>query len=340
MKVSELGEFGLIELLAEIVSRASASEKAPQPLLGIGDDAAAWHTEASLQLATTDTLVQDVHFTLGTATWEELGWKALAVNISDIAAMGGLPSYALVSLGLPGETEVDGITKLYEGMTLVARQYDVAIVGGDVIRAPLVIISLVVIGRATGDNILIRSAALPGDQIAVTGYLGASAAGLKMLTNRLEFDRETTALLREAHLRPHPRVAEGNILAQHGVRAAIDLSDGLVSDLGKVCQASGVGARVQVDKIPVHPMVRANFGDNSIELALSGGEDYELLFTCKIGLINQIKKLMPSPITVIGEVTSDQPGQVTLLDEKGGMVRLGKEGWDHFPRVSRGDYQP
>src|SRR4030042_1003867 len=137
MKVSELGEFGLIELLADIVNKSTSASATSGSgyhlLLGIGDDAAVWRADASIQMATTDTLVQDVHFTLDTAIWEELGWKALAINISDIAAMGGVPRYALVTLGLPSDTEVKDIAQLYRGMEEIAQRYEVAIVGGGIL---------------------------------------------------------------------------------------------------------------------------------------------------------------------------------------------------------------
>ena len=155
MNVSDLGEFGLIELLAKIVGPAESKSV----LIGIGDDAACWRTEASTQLATTDSLIQDVHFTLSTTTWRELGWKALAVSLSDIAAMGGQPQYAMVSLGLPGDTEIASIAELYEGMAELARLFDVSIVGGDSVEAPVVMLSLVVIGKAQEtQNVLTRSA--------------------------------------------------------------------------------------------------------------------------------------------------------------------------------------
>ena len=180
MKVWELGEFALIELIAGIVGKPSSNDI----VLGIGDDASAWRTEASIQIGTTDILIQDVHFTLKTVTWRDLGWKALAINISDIAAMGGKPSYALVSLGLPPETEVDSVAELYRGLMEIAAKYDVDICGGNISSAPVAIINLSVLGKAS-ENILTRSAALPGDQIAVSGYLGQAAAGLKMLKSGL-----------------------------------------------------------------------------------------------------------------------------------------------------------
>ncbi len=307
-------------------------------LIGIGDDAACWRTEASLQLATSDTLIQDVHFTLSTITWRALGWKALAVNLSDIAAMGGLPQYALVSLGLPEDTEVESVAELYEGMKELACLFDVAIVGGDVVGAPVVVLGLAVVG--VSQNILTRSAATPGDRIAVTGCLGASAAGLAMLRKGLKFDEKTTATLREAHLKPHPRVVEGQTLARHGVKAAIDLSDGLVSDLDKLCKASGVGARLFTSQVPVPPVVRKSFGDDSINLALTGGEDYELLFTAQGEIIDKVREAMPCPVTVIGEIVDEpggeEPGRVKIFDEQGNEVKLDKEGWEHFAHL-KGD---
>jgi thiamine-monophosphate kinase len=252
------------------------------------------------------------------------------VNLSDIAAMGGRPQYALVSLGLPADTEVKRVTELYEGMADAAQLFDVAIAGGDVVAAPLVVLSLALVGTTQSGQILTRQAAAPGDRIAVTGYLGASAAGLAMLQMGLELDEETAATLREAHLKPYPRVAEGQILARHGVRAAIDLSDGLVSDLGRLCKASGVGAHLFFERIPVHPLVRHSFGEDAMDLALSGGEDYELLFTARVEVIDELVGLMLCPVTVIGEIVEAEPGLVRLFDEHGNEVKLEKEGWEHF----------
>ena len=325
MKVSELGEFALIDLVAEIVGKASSDRL----VLGIGDDAAAWLPGGALQLGTTDALIQDVHFTFKTAAWRDLGWKALAINISDIAGMGGKPYYALVSVGLPPDTEVNDIREFCRGMVEVAGEFGVDICGGNVSNAPAVMINVSLIGEAT-DDILTRSAALPGDYVAVTGYLGQSAAGLEMLESGLEFDTETNAYLRAAHLRPCPRIAEGQVLTQNGVKAAVDISDGLLGDLTHVCKASNVGARLRVDSLPIHPFVRAAFGDKSREFAISGGEDYELLFTAEAEAIDRVRELMPSPITVIGEIVSDEPGQVVLLDENGRSIDCDQRGWDHF----------
>jgi len=256
----------------------------------------------------------------------------MAANLSDIAAMGGIPKYALVSLALPGHTEVDDVTALYQGMIGLAQQFEVAIVGGDISRAPLVAITITILGStgSRGNQVLTRSAAVPGEQIAVTGYLGAAAAGLEMLTRGLQFDSRATACLKRGFLRPYPRIAEGRLLVEHGVKTAIDISDGLISDLNHVCEASQVGARIEIDRVPVEPAVVTSFGDKSLELALSGGEDYELLFIGSPNVINKVKKVASCPITVIGEVVADKEGGVVLLDSKGSPFHLNKAGWDHF----------
>ncbi len=329
-----MGEFGLINLLAKMVDSSQDKKFASwqQLITGIGDDAAAWQGDTSTQLATVDSLIQDVHFSLGIVSWEDLGWRAMAANLSDIAAMGGIPKYALVSLALPGHTEVDDVTALYQGMIGLAQQFEVAIVGGDISRAPLVAITITILGStgSRGNQVLTRSAAVPGEQIAVTGYLGAAAAGLEMLTRGLQFDSRATACLKRGFLRPYPRIAEGRLLVEHGVKTAIDISDGLISDLNHVCEASQVGARIEIDRVPVEPAVVTSFGDKSLELALSGGEDYELLFIGSPNVINKVKKVASCPITVIGEVVADKEGGVVLLDSKGSPFHLNKAGWDHF----------
>ena len=328
MKVSELGEFGLIDLLAKM----DHGRPDKNLIIGIGDDAAAWQGDTSTQLATVDSFIQDIHFTLGMASWNELGWKAMATNLSDIAAMGGVPRYALVSLALPGDTEIENVTALYQGMIELAKQSGVAIAGGDTCSAPLVAITITVIGN-TGNHdkqILTRSTAKFGDRVAVTGHLGTAAAGREMLTNQLQFDSEAAASLRTAFFYPYPRINEGQLLVELGVKTAIDISDGLTADLTHICKASQVGARIEVDNVPVQTSVKANFGDRALELALSGGEDYELLFTAPAEVIDKVKAPATCPITIIGEITADKIGEVTLVDSTGTPFRLPKTGWEHF----------
>ncbi len=334
MKVSELGEFGLIDLLAEIADQ-TCDKRSPTGrnlILGIGDDAAAWRTDPTIQLATVDSFIQDVHFSLEITPWDEVGWKALGVNLSDIAAMGGVPQYAVVSLALPRDTEVDNVRVLYQGMTSLAQEFGVAIVGGDTSQAPQVAVNITVLGSTQNHdgNILTRSGAKRGDKIAVTGSLGAAGAGWEMLTQKLQFDTETTAHLKQAFLHPYPRIAEGKLLVEQGVKTAIDISDGLVSDLKHICQASQLGARLDVDSVPVDPDVRASFGERALELALSGGEDYELLFTASAQVIDNISKIARYPITVIGDMVADKESRVALVDQRGKPFKLHKSGWEHF----------
>jgi thiamine-monophosphate kinase len=330
MKVSELGEFGLIDLLAKMIADSGINKSAPDLILGIGDDAAAWRGDKSIQLATVDSMVQDIHFSLETTTWQELGWKSLAINLSDIAAMGGVPRYALVNLALPEDTEVENISKLYQGMIELARQFTVAIAGGNISRSPQVAITITVLGGSMNDKILTRSAARPGDTVAVTGYLGSAAAGLEMLKKKLRFRSKDSQYLREAFLHPIPRIAEGQMLVKHGITNAIDISDGLLSDLRHICEASRVGARVDVNCLPIHAAVKASFGEKAVEMALSGGEDYELLFTGNAATISNIKAEVLCPVTTIGEIIAGEPGKIDLLDASGRPARISGTGWRHF----------
>ena len=333
MKVSELGEFGLIDRLAEMVARSRRKASAPgQKLIAdIGDDAAAWQGDASIQLATVDSLIEGVHFPAGLLPWRETGWKALAVNLSDIAAMGGIPRYALVSLALPGTTEVDDVSLMYQGMIELAEKFKVAIAGGNVTSAPQVMINITVLGSAPAQakHILTRATAKPGEKIAVTGYLGTAAAGLAILKRQAQADAEISATLTRAFRQPNPRIAEGQTLVANGVKTAIDISDGLLSDLNHICQASRVGARVEIDHVPILPLVKENLGDQALKLALAGGEDYELLFTASNEIMARVKQAIACPVTVIGEIVAGK-AEIALIDSQGRPFDLGKTGWDHF----------
>jgi thiamine-monophosphate kinase len=332
MKVSELGEFQLIDLLAEIVNRSRGRDSTSwqRVIIGIGDDAAVWSVDKPTQLATVDCLIQNVHFSLDTISWEDLGWKAIAVNLSDIAAMGGTPEFALVSLALPDCTEVESVATLYREMVELAQQFDVALVGGDVSRASLLTITVTVLGSAQNGKLLTRSSAIPGEKIAVTGCLGGAAAGLEMLAGGLQFDPEATACLRRRFLSPVPRMSEGRLLVAEGVKTAIDISDGLIADLNQICKASQVGASIEAEQVPVEPAVRANFGDRSTELALAGGEDYELLFTASPEVVNKVKRIASCLVTVIGEITAEKG--IRVLDRHGNPLHLARTGWEHFVR--------
>ncbi len=332
MKVQDIGEFGLIDHLAKITysSRDQSQASWQKLLVGIGDDAAAWQVDSSTELATIDSLIQNVHFSLDSISFTELGQKALAASLSDIAAMGGVPRYALVSLTLPGSSELDDITALYEGMTEMAEKFGVAIVGGDSSRASLVTITIAVLGSLKNKHLLIRSGARVGDKVAVSGYLGGASAGEEMLRKKLKLDPEAGIYLKNAFLRPNPRIAEGQLLVESGVKTAIDISDGLISDLSHICKASQVNARIEVDSIPIHAAVKSNFGSRSLELALGGGEDYELLFTAKAEVIRKIQKTVSCPITIIGEITAKGKGVISMVDKKNNPFKLKNSGWEHF----------
>jgi len=332
VKLSEFGEFALIELIHDITGKFKNTKQSSwqQLLIGIGDDAAVWQGDSHIQLATTDSMVQGTHFDLKNITWEELGWKALAVNLSDIAAMGGTPKYALLSVALPGELEVENVAQFCHSAASLAAKFGVAIVGGNISTAPNIVINITVFGSAKTRSILKRSTATPGEQIAVTGNLGLSAAGLKMFKEKINLDAQVAGILRKAHLQPVPKIKEGQILAQHGVKTAIDISDGLIADLEHICEASKVGAKIKVVQLPVHPMVKVNFPDYH-ELALYGGEDYELLFTADKNIIVQVRKALNYPITIIGDIVEEGlPDRVTLLDHKGNTINASNRGWEHF----------
>ena len=349
MQVKDLSEFDLIELLAESIG-ASGAPRAGRPSdLGfrlrvpIGDDAAAWDGPSGSRTLTTDALVEGVHFDLGHTGWSDLGWKTLAVNLSDVAAMGCAPLYSVITLGLRGDLPVDGLVEMYRGMSKAAREYGGDIVGGDVVRSPVFFVAVAMVGTVPSSDanegreqpLLTRGAARPGDKIAVTGSLGCSGGGLRMYADELGFNGETSAHLANAHNRPEPRVAEGVLLAQHRVAAAIDVSDGLVDDLRKVCEASGAGALVHADRVPADEFLRRAYPDEWLSLALSGGEDYELLFTAPPQVIDETASLLDVPVSVIGEIV-DQAQGVTVLDEDGSVIQVPQGGWDHFRQTIKG----
>lgn len=334
MKVSELGQFGLIDLLAKMIEEArdDQAEAWKQLIKGVGDDCAVWQGNPAHQLAKVDCQVQGVHFNLDIISWEDLGWKSLAVNLSDIAAMGGLPRYALVSLGLPPDTEVEDAVSLYRGILKLAKQSGSAVVGGNTSSSSVIFVDVCVIGITANpeSRYLTRSAARPGDLIAVTGWLGSAAAGLEMLTRKLEFDPALMRYLKQAFAQPQPRLKEGLLLVEKGVRSGMDISDGLISDLDHICQSSHVGALIQVEKLPIWPEVKTAFGPRARQMALSGGEDYQLLFTAPAAVVENVSRSSTCPISVIGEITADKACQIVLIDEKGRRLKPRNSGWDHF----------
>ena len=335
MNVRELGEFGVIKLLTQMVANEMKGPDNATPndfrlLVDAGDDTAAWRCGRGTELCTTDTAVEGVHFTRITTPWHDLGWKIMAANISDIAAMGGLPLYALITLGLPPDTEMEDLNSLYRSMIELGNRYGVAIVGGDMVRSPVVFVTMGLTGVCENEPML-RSTAQRGDLVAVTGYLGSSAGGLEIMLKGLPIHGESAEYLKSAHRRPEPCVSQGQVLSQHDVRTAMDISDGVVDDLSKLCQASGIAARLDVQKIPVHASLREVFPQEYLNLALIGGEDYQLLFTASRELMERVLSVLPPPATVIGEIGEGEPGQVTVFDSKTGKdLSTPRGGWDHF----------
>lgn len=335
MLISEAGEFGLIASITRLLKRNTRKDIASWQnlIIGPGDDTAAWKTIPGINLATTDIMVEGIHFDLSTTDWHSLGWKAMAVNISDIAAMGGIPQYALVSLALPGNHSVTNVLSLYKGMINVCNIHDVAIAGGNISDAEKISVNITLTGTCR-QNPLTRSSAAAGDLIAVTGYPGLSSAGLSILKGTAKVPLPAARLFTGAHLRPVPQVTTGLTLAQMGVMTAVDTSDGLIADLTHICEASKCSATVYSASLPIHPMLNKYFPRDYLKLALSGGEDYELLFTANRNLMQNAKSRLTIPVTIIGEITSGQTGKISVQDMHGKPVHTSTAGWDHYRQQS------
>ena len=330
-------ELELIRLIRRTVERGSAERVET----GIGDDTAVLlPLPGARLLATTDLIVEDVHFRRAWASAFDIGWKAMAVNLSDIAGKGGQPLWALVALALPAPADPAEVEALYEGMRRAAAPHGVAIVGGDTSTSPGGwFVNVTLLGEHEGKPRL-RSDASPGDAVAVTGTLGRSAAGLAALeAGRARLDAVRPAMLETvtaAHLRPTARVAEGRWLgAAAGVHAMMDLSDGLATDLAHICRASGVGARVALSRLPVDPDARevaGALGADALTWATSGGEDFELLLTCERASVDALRdglrRATGTVLTVVGEIEAVEAG-VTFLDAAGEPVTVAP-GYEHL----------
>jgi thiamine-monophosphate kinase len=297
----EKGEFELIDWI-------KGQFRVPDGVLGIGDDCAVLPQSEGLEtLVTTDMLVEGVHFLLEDIDPYSLGWKSAAVNLSDIAGMGGKPVGTFLSCALPKTLDDDFLKGLFEGYKALSERFDCPLMGGDTTASlDRLCINVTVLGTCEAGRSRKRSAAEPGDLICVTGPLGDSAAGLKVILDNVERNEEK-GILRERHYRPVPRVEEGmKLAATPGVNAMMDISDGIASDLRHIMEASGTGARVDVRSLPLSAELRtvcARRGWDPVELAAGGGEDYELLFTCRPGTA------VPVPHTVIGEILA-APGLI------------------------------
>ncbi len=296
-----VGEAGLIGRFARRVGRAAGV------VVGIGDDAAVLRgARGALWLLASDMLVEDVHFRRRDTPAAWIGWKALAVNVSDIAAMGGRPVAAVVSLGVPSATPVGFTDGLGNGLLRCARRFGVAVVGGDTVRAPQVVIDVAILGTVTRRGLTLRSGARVGDRLFVTGRLGGAYRSGR-------------------HARFLPRLAEAHTLLRRlRVHAMMDLSDGLASDLWQMARASGVTLRVEAARIPVSRAAR------TVAQALGDGEDFELLFAVAARDASRVpRRIGACPVTRIGEVVA-RTVDVELVQSDGRIGRLMQKGFAHF----------
>lgn len=322
MKLSDIGEFGLIERLRSLVGEAPTGE------FWVGDDAAVLRAPAGTILFTGDLLVEGVHFDLELTGPVDLGYKAIAVNISDVAAMGGTPRRALVLLGVRPGFEYEWFESLYEGMRQCSEAFDMAVVGGDVSRSDCLVLGVCLIGNPAGRLVVERRGARVGDAVCVTGTLGASAAGYRLLRAG---SKERPDLL-EAHLRPTPRVREVEALRRSLPTSMIDVSDGFAADLLHICEESKVGVLIDASRLPLIDLEGMDLDRDPLDLALSGGEDYELIFTIPKSraerAVLEVEEKTGTRVSVVGEVTASDRGRVLVQD--GVSKPLEAVGWDHL----------
>lgn len=340
MKISELGEFNLIKRFSPPFQRFLPS----RIIAGIGDDCAIIKQKNSeeVELVTTDMLVEEVHFSLKTTSAEQLGYKSLAVNLSDIAAMGGVAESAFLCLALPGEFEVEWVDAFFRGFGSLAKEHSVLLLGGDLSASPShLFISVCVIGKGQANQIKRRNGVCRGDLICVTGWLGESGAGLKLLQNpslATKLNGSITEPLVKAHLMPRPHLKEGLWLSQQKeVHAMMDISDGIASDLRQMAEASLITCHVRLDHLPLSPPLQQAakvLGWDTLELAACGGEDYCLLVAVApeaySSLNADFQQRFGRPLQCIGEAVSE--GSTVEYSKQGKPVDLSIKGFDHFTR--------
>ena len=329
MQLSDIGgEFGWIDRLR--VRHAGAGADLPVP---IGDDAAVLSVPAGRQVVvTTDMCVEGVHFRRDWSTAADIGWKAAAVNLSDIAAMGAVPTFAFLSIAFPPDMDVDYLDALLDGLTDCLAENGARLAGGDTNSHDKLILSVTMLGTVEAGRAWTRGGARAGDALCVTGTLGDSAWGLSLLTQFGPKQAEKMAPFALArHRRPVPRCDVARALAPLGiVRAAMDISDGLAGDLPKLCAASGVGAHVLLPALPRAVEGPRMTQEDQQRMAFAGGEDYELLLAVAPADISAARVACESvgvPLTVIGEVV---PSGLSLVDADGTEHSIAAHGWDHF----------
>lgn len=322
--------------------RLLAGSASEDLLQGIGDDCAVIKkTEETVWLLTMDTLIESVHFDCSWHPVAKLGRKAVSVNVSDIAAMGGKPVFALLSLGLPTGFAEQWLDEFSAGLLSACRDYGCLLIGGDTVCSPdRVALTLTVIGEMEKQRVLYRHGARVGDTIWVTGPLGSAAAGLALFRSGKRVDDPELEPLLEAHLDPRARVRLAGLLARSGlVHAMMDLSDGLATDLSHLCEQSKVGARVMADRLPAHLALSpaaALLQQDQLNWMISGGEDYELLFTASPADRQNVLQLAAEhgcPLYPVGTIVDSQ-GVILVRDQEkmgeGNEQNISYQGYDHF----------
>jgi thiamine-monophosphate kinase len=327
VKLADLGEFGFIERIRGAVAKLEGNGVR----LGIGDDCAVLELPPGQVLLTSnDLLIEEIHFRSDWSDWRALGGKCVSVNVSDVAAMGGSPRHLYLGLAIPATMDMDDLDAFLEGFLEAASGYGAVLVGGDTCRSPgPLMISVTIEGAAPADQVVTRGGARPGDAVYVSGTLGDSALALQLLSSDLPVADE----LAQRHHRPQARVALGRALAEAGVPSAmIDVSDGVLADLGHILDASVVGAHLEQALFPLSPDFRQALAAEPalFELALCGGEDYELLFTVPADKEHLLADLVADvPIARIGTVTDAEQGFL-LADEAGRVRSVKAKGFNHF----------
>lgn len=329
MASSDFGEFALIDRIIERLGDAAATDILVPP----GDDAAVWAAPGEAVVATIDALVEGTHWRRDTMSPADVGWRAIAASVSDIAAMGATPDHALVATVLATSFTLDDVDALIDGMAAACRHHGVRIAGGDIVRGNETAVVVTLLGGAAlqrgGARVLRRDAARAGDAVAVSGTPGAAAAGLALIEAEREAEPSAAALI-AAHRRPIARVALGRAAVEAGIACAIDISDGLLQDLGHLAGRSGVGIEIDLESLPLHPAAVELLGEQQArDLALGGGEDFELALT---GPARALERLGTPDLAVgvIGRVVAEHAGEVVVRDASGRRYDPPSPGWDQL----------
>ena len=318
MEIKKIGEFGLIDLI-----RKNIYTRDKRIILSIGDDAAILRcSKNKLLVFTTDTLMEKVHFDLKYCSYRNVGWKSMAANLSDIAAMGGILLAGIISLGVSSRTKVEDILKLYSGLKTLSSRFKCPIVGGDIFSSKSLVITISLLGEVEKNLFKTRSGAKVGDLICVTGDLGEAEAGLRFLKKSSKNKIPYKNSIIKKHLTPYPRIEESRLLVKNlKITSMIDISDGLSSDLYHLCEKSNKGALIYAEKIPISQKTKRVcklLSLSPLNLALSSGEEYELLFTLNPEEEKKLLKVTQGKfqVSIIGKIKNKKEG-VKILDQYG-----------------------